>query len=97
MEILRLSTLIVAAWVFQTGIAINIAIAPGICWQFSEQLIPASRSRVVLRLGHQRLQTLFRCWIKTVHAFVELQLCLDRLDVGLNAHGFGDGSRIAEF
>jgi hypothetical protein len=28
-------------------------------------------------LGYQRLQTLFGCWIKTVHAFVELQLPFD--------------------
>ena len=71
--------------------------APGILWHFLEQLIPASGSGIVLRLGHQRLQSLFGRWKKSVHTLVQLQLCLDRLDVRLNAHAFRDASRIPEF
>ena len=88
---------IIPAGVFQTGIAINVIAAPRIFWQFLKQLIPASGVGIVLRLRHQRLQSLLCCWKKSVHALVQLQLCLDRLDVRLNVHAFVDRSRISEF
>jgi hypothetical protein len=77
---------IVPAWIFQTGITINIIAAPGILGQFLEQLIPACRSGIILGLCHQCLQSLLSGWEKPVHTLVQMQLLLDRLDVRLNRH-----------
>ena len=71
--------------------------APRILRQFLKELIPTSGSWIVLRLGHQRLQTLLCGREKAVHALVQLQLGFDCLDVRLNAHGFGDRRRVPEF
>jgi hypothetical protein len=40
---------------------------------------------------------LFGRRVKTIHTFIKLQLCPDRLDVGSNGCLFGKSSRIANF
>src|SRR5437762_5184971 len=77
---------VVTVWIFETRITVYVIILPGIFWHLLIQLIPTRRPRISIRLGNERLQTLFGRWIKTVHALVELKLGIDPLDVSCNSN-----------
>ena len=82
---------------FLAGTTVNVIAAPWILWRLLEQLVPAGRPRIGAGLRHQRLQTLLSRRVKTIHAFIKLQLRPDRLNVGSNGGLFGESRRIANF
>ena len=82
---------------FLAGRAVNVIVAPWILWRLLEQLVPAGRPRIGAGLRYQRLQTLLSRWVKTIHAFIKLELRPDRLNVGSNGCLFRESRRIADF
>src|SRR4029077_495206 len=81
---------IVPAWIFQARVAVDVIAASRILRQFLKQLIPTGGSWIACK----------PCSVVGKKPFMlsyNLQLSFDCLDVRLNAHGFGDGSRVPEF
>ena len=81
---------------FLSGTTVNVIVPPRILWRLLEQLIPAGRPRIGAGLRYQRLQTLLSRWVKTIHAFIKLQLRPDRLNVGSNGCLLGESRRVSD-
>src|ERR1700737_4569022 len=67
---------------FDPGTNVDVIVLPRIFRHFLVELIPARRPWIVIGLRNKRLQSLCGCRVKPIHAFVELQLGADTLNIG---------------
>jgi hypothetical protein len=88
---------VVTIGMFSPGAAVNVIVPPRIFRILFEQLIPPAWFRLGIRLRHECLEALLGCRVKSVHAFVELQLRPNRLNIGSDRRAFRESSWISNF
>src|SRR5450759_2277397 len=73
---------IVAFRMFDPGTNVEVIVLPRIFRHFLVESMPARRPWIGIGLRNKRPQSLCGCRVKPIHAFVELQLGADTLNIG---------------